>query len=91
MKHRQTMTDSLLNRPALRAHVPEPPPPSQPEVPPTIPPPGAPDHEIDLPPREDPEEIDDPDTPEQDEPPVRGRGNHMACSLQDTVGSITLH
>ncbi len=43
----------------LQAHVPQPPE-QDPNVPPETPPPGAPDKEIDLPPREEPEDVREP-------------------------------
>lgn len=54
------------------AHVPEPPdqPDQTPDIPPELPPIDEPDREIDLPPRDDPGEIRDPGTPQQD-PPMR--------------------
>lgn len=56
-------------QPCLKAHVPEPPE-HDPSVPPSSPPPGEPDKEIDLPPREEPDRIDDPEPPPPENPPM---------------------
>lgn len=50
-------------------HMPEPPD-QKPNVPPGMPPPDQPD-EVDLPPREDPNKIDEPKIPPVPEPPMR--------------------
>jgi hypothetical protein len=51
------------------AHVPEPPE-KGPDAPPGVPPPDRPD-EVDLPPREDPNKIDEPEVPPVPEPPMK--------------------
>lgn len=56
--------DGLASAQAQWAHVPEPPG-SDPDQTPEIPPPLAPDEDIDLPPREDPAPIRDPEQPPQ--------------------------
>lgn len=55
------------------AHVPEPPeqPDQMPDIPPEAPPIDEPGREIDLPPREDPDQIRDPGNPPQQDPPMR--------------------
>ncbi len=67
----------------LRAHVPEPPAPPEhdPNLPPgrdphrpEQPPPDRPDQDIDLPPREAPEDIRDPRPSPDKQPPLRSEG-----------------
>lgn len=53
---------ATLLRPDIRAHVPEPPG-RDPEMPPEIPPPEPPDEDVDLPPREPPAPVREPEVP----------------------------
>ena len=54
------------------AHVPEPPEPDHtPDIPPEAPPIEEPGREIDLPPRDNPDQIRDPGNPSPQEPPMR--------------------
>ncbi len=63
------ITHSARRPPCLRAHVPEPPE-HDPSVPPSPPPPGDPGKEVDLPPREEPDRIRDPEQPPSENPPL---------------------
>lgn len=82
----------FLFRPRIRAHVPPPPDPQQPpgSIPPDNIPPGSPDREVDLPPREKPDEVREPITPPLEDPPVRTRQSNTfkTCKSGDSAVGV---
>jgi hypothetical protein len=82
-----------LFRPQIRAHVPPPPDPQQPpgNIPPDSIPPGSPDREVDLPPRERPDDVREPMIPPTEDPPVHTlravTSSGRAFGLANNVGN----